>query len=65
MAKGYIYIKVIFLVFTMKCNICDNKVQETFLGKIIGTFVRKDGKKRVVCRECQSKLTKEEIFEKI
>ena len=51
----------------MKCDICNNKVQETFLGKIIGTYVKDGkGKKRVICFECQNKFpTKNEILENI
>tara|TARA_Y100000310_G_scaffold203527_1_gene203761 strand:- start:3053 stop:3193 length:141 start_codon:yes stop_codon:yes gene_type:complete len=32
-----------------KCALCKEKVEETFLGKIRGTFV----KKKVVCSNCQ------------
>ncbi|MGM5482730.1 MAG: hypothetical protein ACQESF_04675 [Nanobdellota archaeon] len=50
----------------MKCAICGKRIQETFLKKIIGTFIRNSkGKKNVVCNECQSKLTIEEIKEKL
>jgi hypothetical protein len=38
-----------------KCSVCQNKVEETFLGKIRGTFVKKE----VVCSSCQSKQSKE------
>jgi len=33
----------------MKCAICKEKVEQTFLGKIRGTFVGK----KVVCPKCQ------------
>lgn len=33
----------------MKCSICKNNVEETFLGKPVGTYF--SGK--LVCRECQ------------
>jgi len=50
----------------MNCTICKNKIQETFLKKIIGTYVKdKKGKKKIVCKDCQSKLSEEEIKEKI
>ncbi|MDD5178298.1 MAG: hypothetical protein PHT54_03400 [Candidatus Nanoarchaeia archaeon] len=45
----------------MKCSICHEKVEETFLEKIKGSFV----KKKPVCSNCQKKYTKEEILEKI
>jgi len=37
----------------MKCDICKKKVEETFLKKIKGTFVKVSGKRKVVCSECQ------------
>jgi hypothetical protein len=50
----------------MNCTICKNKIQETFLKKIIGTYVKDEkGKKKAVCKDCQSKLSSEEIKEKI
>jgi hypothetical protein len=50
----------------MNCTICKSKIQETFLKKIIGTYIKdKKGKKKPVCSECQSKLSEEEIKEKI
>lgn len=39
-----------------KCDICGNKINELFLGKIEGTYIKKKGKKRAVCRDCQVKL---------
>lgn len=51
----------------MKCEICGNKISETFLKKILGTYVKdKSGVKHLVCFECQKKLkTKEEILAKL
>jgi len=48
----------------MKCEICKNKIGETFLNKPIGTHVKDEkGKRHIVCFECQKKLkTKEEIL---
>lgn len=48
----------------MKCEICKNKIGETFLNKPIGTYVKDEkGKRHIVCFECQKKLkTKEEIL---
>lgn len=45
-----------FLV-SMKCEICKNKIHETFLNKILGTYVKDaKGKKHAVCFECQKKF---------
>ncbi len=50
----------------MKCDICRQKIQETFLKKIIGTYVKDSkGRKKVVCAECQKKMTIDEIKEKL
>jgi len=51
----------------MKCAICKGKIQETFLKKILGTYIKdKKGKQRAICPECQKKLkTKKEILEKL
>ncbi len=49
----------------MKCEICGNPVEEMYLKKIRGTFVKDDkGKKHVVCASCQEKLDndKQEIL---
>lgn len=35
-----------------KCALCKNKIEETFLGKIQGTFI----KKKMVCSACQKKF---------
>ena len=38
----------------MKCEICKNKIVETFLNKPLGTYVKdKKGKKHIVCTDCQ------------
>jgi len=51
----------------MKCKICKKKIEETFLKKILGTFVKDaKGKKYTICQECQKKYkTKEEILKKV
>ncbi|MBW3002117.1 MucR family transcriptional regulator [Candidatus Woesearchaeota archaeon] len=48
----------------MKCEICKNKIGETFLNKPLGTYVKDEkGKRHIVCFECQKKLkTKEELL---
>ena len=41
----------------MKCEICKKAIQETFLKKIIGTYVKDTkGKRHAVCFECQQKF---------
>ena len=51
----------------VKCNICGNKLQELFLGKVKGTIVKKTGsnKQYHVCFECQKKFKNKELLEKI
>ncbi len=44
----------------VKCVICKNKIEETFLNKIIGTYVNK----KSVCRSCQTTYKIEELEEK-
>ncbi len=42
---------------TMKCDICGKTTAETFLKKIIGSYVKDaKGKMHPVCRECQKTL---------
>ncbi len=36
----------------MKCSICNNKIEELFLGKIKGTYIGK----KPVCDNCQKTL---------
>ena len=37
----------------VKCDLCKNKVEETFLGKIKGAYIGVGGKMKVVCQACQ------------
>jgi hypothetical protein len=40
----------------MKCEICKKAVEETFLRKPLGTYLKdKKGKKHLVCDSCQKK----------
>ncbi|MFH1649784.1 MAG: hypothetical protein ABIA93_04505 [Candidatus Woesearchaeota archaeon] len=48
----------------MKCASCGNNIEETFLKKPIGTYIKVKGKKKIICSECQ-KLSKEEIASKL
>ena len=51
-----------FWLYAMaKCEICRNKIEETFLEKIKGTFINK----KVVCADCQKQYTVEELKEKL
>jgi len=46
----------------MKCVICGTKIETTFLGKILGAYV----KGKPVCSLCQKKFpTKEELLKNI
>jgi hypothetical protein len=39
-----------------KCSLCGNRIEVTFLNKIVGTTIKdKKGKKHQVCFECQKK----------
>ncbi|AJF61557.1 TPA: hypothetical protein HA239_04315 [Candidatus Woesearchaeota archaeon] len=50
-----------------KCSICGKKIEEIFLGKILGTYIRNEkGKQYAVCFECQKKFsTKDELLRNI
>lgn len=41
----------------VKCILCRKTIEQTFLGKIKGTYV----KKRPVCNECQRKYQRDLI----
>lgn len=51
----------------MKCEICKSKIEENFLEKMFGSYVKDaKGKKHTICSNCQKKYkTKKEILEKI
>lgn len=41
----------------MKCELCKSTIEELFLGKIKGTYVKDaKGKKHIVCFDCQRKF---------
>ncbi|MFO7710171.1 MAG: hypothetical protein R6V53_00210 [Candidatus Woesearchaeota archaeon] len=41
----------------MKCTVCREKIATTFLGKILGTYVKdQKGKRQPVCPNCQRKF---------
>jgi len=45
----------------MKCSICNEKIETTFLEKIEGTYI----KKKPICSACQRKYSKEELLQKL
>jgi hypothetical protein len=51
----------------MKCEICKEKIQEIFLKKIVGTYIKDvKGKRRAVCFACQQKFPlKEKLLEQL
>ncbi|MBU2634057.1 MAG: hypothetical protein KJ674_02325 [Nanoarchaeota archaeon] len=49
----------------LKCDICKGEVVETFLGKIIGTYMYVNKKKKIVCNHCQKGRPHEELLEKL
>jgi len=51
----------------MKCKICKQKIEELFLEKFKGSYIKdENGKKHIICNNCQKKYrTKKEILAKI
>lgn len=52
----------------MKCEICNTKIENNFLEKPIGTYIKdKKGKKHIICNNCQKNFdnNKLKILEKI
>ena len=53
----------------MKCELCKKAIEETFLKKILGTYVYTiEGKKKtkhLVCPNCQKSVSIEEIKKKL
>jgi len=50
---------------SMKCSICNEKIETTFLEKIKGAYTKKKGKLKPICPACQRKYTHKQILEKI
>ena len=61
------YKKAHVFIVKMKCSICGKKIEEIFLKKVIGTYIKdKKGKKHIVCANCQKELGgKEKILSKL
>lgn len=52
----------------MKCELCKKKIEETFLNKLLGTYIKdKNGKKHAVCKDCQRQYNndKEKILAQV
>ncbi len=50
----------------MKCDICNRKIETTFLNKLVGTMIKNSKhKKKYVCNECQRKYSKEDLKTKL
>ncbi len=48
----------------VKCEICKESIETTFLNKIKGTYVKVNKKQKTVCNVCQARY-KEEILNKL
>ena len=49
----------------MKCELCKSSIEENFLKKPIGTYVKDaKGKKHLVCNKCQKQYSKQEMLTK-
>lgn len=46
---------MLFIAYMAKCNTCNTKVEQIFLGKIMGTYIREGKKLKTVCSDCQRK----------
>ena len=40
----------------VKCDICGKKIENLFLGKIDGTYIKKGEKLKTICSNCQRNL---------
>ncbi len=49
----------------MKCASCDQEVHTTFLDKVVGTYVKKDGVSSLVCDECQRAYSHDELLARL
>jgi len=49
----------------MKCEVCNEKIEENFLGKLKGTSIKIDKKLKYICMDCQKKLSVEELKERL
>ncbi|MBR9675993.1 hypothetical protein GOV05_03220 [Candidatus Woesearchaeota archaeon] len=51
----------------MKCAVCNQRIETTFLNKLLGTVIKDSkGKKKGVCSSCQKKhADKNDLLKKI
>lgn len=47
----------------IKCDLCGKKIEETFLGKLNGTIIKRGKKLKYACPDCQKKY-KDKLMEK-
>lgn len=40
----------------VKCEVCGEKIENLFLDKIAGTYIKKGKKLKSICSNCQRKL---------
>ena len=49
----------------MRCDSCKEKIETTFLGKIVGTYIKDaKGKRHPICQSCQKGLSQDELINK-
>ena len=53
-----------FIILYMKCDLCKNEIEESFLEKIKGAYFKIEGRKKVACSECQRKY-KDKLKDKL
>jgi len=49
----------------VKCDICHETIETTFLNKIKGTIMKIGKKQKYVCSDCQRKYKKEDIVKQL
>ena len=49
----------------MKCDVCKENIEETFLEKIKGIYIKINSKIKHVCSDCQKKYSINEIKDKL
>ena len=60
-----IFINCYFVLDIMKCDICKETIEETFLEKIKGNYIKINKKIKTICNNCMSKYPIEEIRSKL
>ena len=49
----------------MKCELCKETIEETFLEKIKGNYIKINSKIKKICNNCMGKYSVKEIKEKL